>query len=109
MPFKGRSHTLVNDSLLDFAADHRDIINRKFSMTLPVCINSFSKQPSEVGGSTNSNTGQDNKRQKRDREQKRRGNDRPAKEVGNVGIKNDKPRKEWQLCKQESWRKIFTS
>jgi hypothetical protein len=100
----------VDDSLLNFVEDHRLIINRRFTMDLPVSMSNFSKAAVEKSRPMDATPSpQDGKRQKRGNG---RGNDAQpddnAQPIRNIGVVNPKPRREWQLKEKESWRKVFT-
>eukprot|EP00978_Attheya_sp_CCMP212_P016939 scaffold44783_cov43-Attheya_sp.AAC.2 len=102
--------SLVNNSLLNFVEDHRWIINRRFTMGLPVSISNFSKTPVEKTHPMDTTPSpQDGKRQKRGNG---RGNDASPDDttqpIRRIGVANPKPRREWQLKEKESWRKVFT-
>eukprot|EP00978_Attheya_sp_CCMP212_P014952 scaffold38377_cov30-Attheya_sp.AAC.1 len=103
--------SLVDDSLLNFVEDHRLIINRRFTMGLPVSISNFSKTPVEKTHPMNATPSpQDGKRQKRGNG---RGNDASPDDttqpIRSIGVVNPKPRREWQLKEKESWRKSSPS
>eukprot|EP00978_Attheya_sp_CCMP212_P022648 scaffold67875_cov53-Attheya_sp.AAC.1 len=61
---KEQDRSKVDDSLLDFPEDHRAILNRRFDITLPVCLHPF-KAAADTPRKSNSQTDQDQHPNKR--------------------------------------------
>eukprot|EP00978_Attheya_sp_CCMP212_P012275 scaffold30483_cov52-Attheya_sp.AAC.5 len=85
---KEQDRSKVNASLLDFPEDHQVILNRRFDITLPVCLYPF-KAPVEKPRNGESPTAQDqypNKSPKQD----------VVSVAPELGVTNPKPRTDWK-------------
>jgi hypothetical protein len=96
---KEQDRSKVDDSLLDFPEDHRAILNRRFDITLPVCIHPF-KAAAEKPRSGESPVAQNKQPNKRPKQGS-------VSVTPELGVTNPKPRADWKLKEGESFRKVF--
>jgi hypothetical protein len=96
----------VDDSLIDFTTDHRDIVNRRFAISLPASISAFKRPSVPQNGSNSDNEANSPPRESdKKRKSKKQGNREGGRAT--VGDTNTKTVCNWLLKDNESYKKIF--